>query len=66
MKPYLLTTGTIFGVAGAMHVFALARGWRLISSDLQFVVENALLGAIGLGLAAWAFRLMRTLTLAAG
>ena len=62
MRPYLLITGTIFGLAGAMHVFALARGWRLIGSDLQFVVENALLGAIGLSLAAWAFRLIRMKT----
>ena len=59
MKPYLFTTGTIFGLAGAMHVFALVRGWRVLSSDLQFVVENALLGAIGLGLAVWAFRLTK-------
>ena len=59
MKPYLLTTGTIFGLGGASHVFALVRGWRLLSSDLGFVVENALLGAIGLGLAVWAFRLTK-------
>lgn len=62
MKPYLLTTGTIFGLAGASHVFALVRGWRLVSSDLQFVAENALLGAIGLGLAVWAFRLTKVQT----
>ena len=59
MKPYLLTTGSIFGLAGAAHVFALLRGWRLVSSDLGFVVENALLGAVGLGLAMWAFRLTK-------
>jgi hypothetical protein len=59
MKPYLLISGTIFGLGGASHVFALVRGWRLLSSDLGFVVENALLGAIGLSLAAWAFRLTK-------
>ncbi len=46
-------------LGGASHVFALVRGWRLLSSDLGFVVENALLGAIGLGLAVWAFRLTK-------
>lgn len=59
MRPYLLTTGTIFALAGAMHLFALLRGWRLLTSDLEFVVENALLCAIGLGLAIWAYRLIR-------
>jgi hypothetical protein len=59
MKPYLFSSGTIFGLGGASHVFALVRGWRLLSSDLGFVVENALLGAIGLGLAVWAFRLTK-------
>ena len=38
----------------------LFRGWRLVSPDLGFVAENALLGAIGLGLAVWAFRLTQT------
>ena len=60
MKPYLFTTGTIFGLAGAIHMLALVRGWRLVSSDLGFVIENLLLGAIGLGLAWWAYRLTRT------
>ncbi len=59
MKPYLLISGTIFGLGGASHVFALVRGWRLLSSDVGFVIENALLGALGLGLAVWACRLVR-------
>ena len=35
MKPYLLISGTIFGLGGASHVFALVRGWRLLSSEFS-------------------------------
>ncbi|MBK5299176.1 MAG: hypothetical protein JJE40_18645 [Vicinamibacteria bacterium] len=66
MKGYLLITGTIFAFAGGMHLFALLRGWRLLTADLEFVVENALLCAIGLGLALWAYRLTRAQRRAGG
>ena len=57
MKPYLLVTGTIFGLAGGLHLWALIREGP--ASNLGFVVENGALCAIGLGLAFWAFQLTR-------
>lgn len=60
MKPYLFTTGTIFGLAGAMHLYALLREWRGLASNPGFAIENGLLCAIGLGLAWWAYRLTRS------
>lgn len=60
MKPYLLTTGTIFALAGGMHLYALVRGWRALTGNVEFVLENGLLCAIGLGLAFWAYRLTQT------
>jgi len=66
MKGYLFTTGTIFAFAGALHLFALVRGWRMLTTDLGFVIENALLCVIGLGLAAWAYRLTRAPKVAGG
>jgi len=57
MTPYLRLTGTIFGVAGGMHLWALVREGAAPTSSLEFIVENGVLGAMGLGLAFWAFRL---------
>jgi hypothetical protein len=53
----LLLSGTIFGLGGGSHLVALLLAGRAGLSDLPFVVENTLLGAIGLGLAFWALRL---------
>jgi hypothetical protein len=64
MKGYLFTTGAIFALAGGMHLFALIRGWRTLTANVEFVVENSLLCAIGLGLAFWAFRLTQTRNIA--
>ena len=57
MRPYLLVTGTIFGLAGGLHLWALVREGA--ASSLGFVVENGALCGIGLGLAFWAYRLAR-------
>jgi hypothetical protein len=59
MKGYLLTTGTLFGLIGAMHLGTLIERWRLATPDTEFVVENLALGGIALSLAAWAFVLVR-------
>jgi hypothetical protein len=55
---YLVTSGVIFGLIGAMHLIMLLQaalhrvpGWMLD--------ENAPLAALSLGLATWALLLMR-------
>ena len=59
MKAYLLTSGTIFGLIGAMHCVGMVQAWRTATSDPHSLVENGLLGALSVALAVWAFLLFR-------
>lgn len=59
MKAYLLTSGTIFALVAAMHLGTIMFRWRMLASDPWFAAENGLLGALGLSLAVWGFRLAR-------
>jgi len=60
MKAYLLTTGSLFGIIGLMHGSQVVLHWRRVVSDGEFAAENVILAAIALGLALWAFRLVRS------
>ena len=53
MKAYLLVTGTLFALGGAMHLFMLVDRWP------HERLENGLFGALALSLAIWGFSLMR-------
>ena len=57
MKAYLLTTGTIFALIGAMHLSILVMRWR-VPLDAEFIIENGVLGGLSAALALWAFRLV--------
>jgi multisubunit Na+/H+ antiporter MnhG subunit len=57
MRAYLLITGSLFGLLGAVHI------WRDIAerqhwSDPGYLIEAAT-GVVALALCAWAFRLLR-------
>ncbi len=57
MRAYLLTTGSLFGLLGAVHI------WRDIAerhhwSDPSYLIEAAV-GVVALALCVWAFRLLR-------
>jgi hypothetical protein len=62
MKPYLATTGTIFGLVGAVHLLTLLRGWQTVATNPSFGLENGILGALSAALPIWAFRLLCTRT----
>ena len=60
MKAYLLTSGSIFGIIGTLHLSHIVLRWHQMISDGQFAAENLVLTAIAGSLAFWAFKLART------
>ena len=58
MKPYLVTTGTIFGLIALAHVArTIAERGRLLT-DPGFYVEGPGLGLFAAGLSLWAWYLL--------
>ena len=60
MKPYLIVTGTIFGLIGLAHLLRLfieRHPW----SDYGFLGPNLLLALLGGGIAVWSMRLLMQL-----
>jgi hypothetical protein len=55
MKPYLITTGTIFGLITVAHI------WRMIGENHHLAVDPFFLALTVLStfLCGWAFRLLR-------
>jgi hypothetical protein len=60
MKAYLITSGTIFTIVAAMHLFITFEHLRLAQPDRWFVLAPVIISVGAIGLAAWAFRLLRT------
>jgi hypothetical protein len=62
MKAYLFVTGGIFGVLGAAHLLRLfVEPGHTFSAEPEFYGANLGLFAVGVGIALWAFRLLRKL-----
>jgi hypothetical protein len=57
MKAYLITTGTLFGVLAALHVWDTITDWSRFAGDPFFLFTPAL-GLVAAGLSVWAFRLL--------
>jgi len=60
LKAYLLTTGIIFGLFAAGHVFELVFEWRSPASDPWFTFGVALIVLVSGALSVWAFRLLKS------
>lgn len=60
MKAYLITTGTIFGLIGVMHLLRAIAEWHLLTTDPVYFLSMAALGLLAAGLSAWGWRLLRT------
>ena len=58
MKTYLATTGVLFALLAALHVWRLVVEWPGIRTEFWIVGGGTLLSA---GLALWALRLLLTL-----
>ncbi|MDB6121441.1 MAG: hypothetical protein JWQ71_434 [Pedosphaera sp.] len=62
LKPYLLTTGILFGLMAAVHIWRAIAEWPKQGINLEFVVGMAALIALPGLLSCWAFRLLRNLS----
>ena len=59
MKPYLATTGTIFGLLAVMHVLRAIDERQSYSTNPVEFFSMAALGLVAAALSVWAWRLFR-------
>jgi membrane associated rhomboid family serine protease len=60
MRAYLITSGSIFTLVAAMHLFITFEHLRLAQPDRWFILAPVIICVGATSLAAWAFRLLRT------
>jgi hypothetical protein len=58
MKPYLITTGTIFGLLALVHLLLTIAEWPRLAADPWFVLQGPGIGAVAAALCFWAWRLL--------
>ena len=56
MRSYLLTTGIIFALFAAMHVFITFEHWRQVGPEAESVLAPAVVAIASGALGFWAFR----------
>ena len=56
MKSYALTSGTIFVLVAALHVFVTYEHWRAARSHVGSVLAPAVVCILAAALGIWAFR----------
>jgi hypothetical protein len=59
MKPYLLTTGTVFALLAIAHLLRTIAEWSRLGTDPGFILEGPGIGVIAAAIAIWAWRLLR-------
>jgi hypothetical protein len=59
MKPYLITTGTVFSLIAVAHLARTIAEWSRLTTDPGFILEGPGLGLIASALGVWAWRLLR-------
>jgi len=57
MKAYLVLTGCLFGLLGAMHLGNAVLHFHGSGGGVEFYAENLILGGVAASLAAWGLRL---------
>ena len=60
MKPYLITTGTLFTLLAVAHLLRTVAEWSRLASDPWFILEGPGIGVIAAAIAFWAWRLLRS------
>ncbi|HEX4600106.1 MAG TPA: hypothetical protein VH116_01835 [Gemmatimonadales bacterium] len=53
MKPYVVTTGTVFALFALLHL------WRFVAEWPHLSIAAAGIGVVAAGLSVWAWRLLR-------
>ena len=59
MKPYLIVTGSLFGLLALAHVARTIAEWSRLATDPGFVVEGPGIAVVAGVLCFWAWRLVR-------
>ncbi len=59
MKAYLITTGSLFGLLGAVHLALTISHWSRLTEDPWFILEGPGIGVVAGALSVWAWRLLR-------
>ncbi len=59
MKAYLITTGALFGLLAAMHLWRAIDEWQRLKTDPGYFWSMAALGAVAAAFSVWAWRLLR-------
>lgn len=58
MKPYLITTGTLFGLLAVAHLLRTIAEWSRLTTDPWFILEGPGIGVLAAAIAIWAGRLL--------
>ena len=58
MRPYLITTGSLFGLVAVAHLWRTIAEWSRLTADPWFILEGPGLGVLAAALAIWAWRLL--------
>jgi hypothetical protein len=58
MKPYLITTGTLFALVAVAHLLRTIAEWSRLTTDPGFILEGPGLGVLAAAIAFWAWRLI--------
>ena len=58
MKPYLITTSTVFGLLTVIHVWRAIEEWPHLATDPWFLLITLAAAALSI----WAWRLLRVST----
>ena len=58
MRPYLITTGSLFGLVAVAHLLRTIAEWSRLTADPWFLLEGPGLGVLAAALAIWAWRLL--------
>jgi hypothetical protein len=58
MKAYLITTGMLFGLLAAAHLWLTITEWSRLAADPWFTVQAPGIGVLAATLSIWAWRLL--------
>jgi hypothetical protein len=62
VKAYLITTGSLFGLLAAAHLWLTITEWSRVATDASFAVQAPGIGVLAATLSIWAWRLLWTST----
>ena len=66
MRPYLITTGSLFGLVAVAHLLRTIAEWSRLTTDPWFILEGPGLGLLAGAMAIWAWRLISRTALKRG